>query len=115
MLLVSPFAQGVRFEVQLAPRASRDAVLGEHDGALKIALTAPPVDGAANAALIAFLASHLGVAKRDVRITRGRTSRRKSVEVHGASVERTLGLVATHENGLAPTNEGTDSSVRSRR
>lgn len=83
MLVVTPIEGGVRFEVQLAPRASRDALLGEHDGAVKIALTAPPVDGAANAALVAFLAKQLGVAKRDVRLAHGHASRRKVVEVVG--------------------------------
>lgn len=73
----------VRFGVLVAPRASREAVLGVHDGALKIALTAPPVDGAANDALIAFLARALGVPKRALRITAGQTSRRKKVEVEG--------------------------------
>ena len=65
-------AGAVVFSVRVAPRASRSAVLGVHEGALKVALTAPPVDGAANAALVAFLAKALGVAKRDVVIlTRG--------------------------------------------
>ena len=99
---------GVRFEVQLAPRASRDAVLGEHDGALKIALTAPPVEGAANAALIAFLADHLGCAKRDVRITRGQSSRRKTIEVHGVTLEAVAALVP-------PTIAGPSPSVRERK
>ena len=73
MLAITTTIDGVRFEVQLAPRASRNAVIGEHDGALKIAITAPPVEGAANAALVAFLAEHLGLAQRDVRITRGQS------------------------------------------
>lgn len=87
MLVVTATADGARFEVQLAPRASRDALLGVHDGALKIALTAPPVDGAANASLVAFVAKRLGVAKRDVRITHGHTSRRKTLEIDGVGVE----------------------------
>lgn len=82
----------VRFDVRVSPRASRDAVQGEHAGAIKIALTAPPVDGEANAALIAFVAKQLGVAKRDVVIVRGETSRSKRLEVRGASADavRTL-------------------------
>ncbi|MFO0684583.1 MAG: DUF167 family protein [Sandaracinus sp.] len=83
----------VRFAVLVAPRASRESVLGVHDGSLKIALTAPPVDGAANAALVAFLARALGVGKRDVRITAGESSRRKRVEIRGTSVEAVRALV----------------------
>lgn len=84
-LVVEEVSGGVRFGVQVAPRASREAVLGVHDGALKVALTAPPVDGAANEALVAFLAHALGVPKRAVRITGGQTSRRKRVEVEGTT------------------------------
>lgn len=84
-LVVEEVSGGVRFGVQVAPRASREAVLGVHDGALKVALTAPPVDGAANEALVAFLARALGVPKRAVRITGGQTSRRKRVEVEGTT------------------------------
>ena len=73
----------VRFDVRVSPRASRAAIQGEHDGAIKIALTAPPVDGEANQALIAFVAKALGVAKRDVVIVRGEASRSKRLEVRG--------------------------------
>jgi uncharacterized protein (TIGR00251 family) len=76
---------GVTLEVSIAPKSSRDAVLGEHGGRLKIALTAPPVDGKANEALIAFLASALGVPKRNITILRGQSSRQKVVEVMGVS------------------------------
>lgn len=82
---VTTTSSGVRLSVRVQPRASREAVLGVHDGALKVALTAPPVDGAANAALVAFLASSLGVAKRSVRIVRGETSKTKVVEVDGVT------------------------------
>jgi uncharacterized protein (TIGR00251 family) len=87
-------ATGVRFAVLVAPRASREAVVGVHDGALKIALTAPPVDGAANAALVAFVAKLFGVAKRDVRVVSGAASRRKRVEVLGVGVEAVSSIVS---------------------
>ncbi|MDQ3034273.1 MAG: DUF167 family protein [Myxococcota bacterium] len=83
MLSIEEGAGLVRFDVRVVPRASRDAIVGEHDGALKIALTAPPVEGEANAALIALLAKKLGVAKRDVSLLRGEASRAKRVEVRG--------------------------------
>jgi hypothetical protein len=75
---------GVILEVLVQPRASRTRVAGEHDGRLKIQLAAPPVDGEANAALVAFLAAALGVRKADVAIERGDTGRRKTVRVAGA-------------------------------
>ena len=92
-LYVTTTDTGVRFEVQVAPRASRDAVLGVHDGALKVALTAPPVDGEANAALVAFLAKRLGVAKRDVTITQGTSSKRKTLEARGVEASALRALV----------------------
>ena len=93
MITITSTAGGVRFEVQVAPRASRETILGAHDGALKIALTAPPVDGEANAALIAFLAKRFGVPKRAVTIASGKTSKRKTVEVEGATAETVLTLL----------------------
>lgn len=73
----------VTFEVRVAPRASRNRVLDVHEGALKVALTAPPVDGAANDALRKLLAKALGVAKSDVEIIRGERARNKVLRVRG--------------------------------
>ena len=75
----------ITFEVRVAPRASRNRVVGIQDGALKVALTAPPVDGAANEALKKLLAKELGVAKSDVEILRGDRARIKVLRVHGVS------------------------------
>lgn len=85
---------GVRFAVRVQPRASRSEVVGIHGNALKVRLQAPPVDGAANAALVEFLAESLGVPRRAVRVVAGETSRSKVVEVDDlapAAVERLLG------------------------
>jgi len=75
----------ITFEVRVAPRASRDRVLGVHEGALKVALTAAPVDGAANEALRKLLARALGVPKSDVEIVRGARARNKLLRVQGVS------------------------------
>jgi len=83
----------VTFPVQVVPRASKDEIAGIHGDALKVRLTAPPVEGRANEALIAFLAQRLGVRKSQVEIVAGATSRRKMVRVTGLSpqeVERYL-------------------------
>lgn len=83
-------AGGVVLEVLVQPRASRTRVVGEHDGRLKIQLAAPPVDGEANAALVAFLADALSVRKQDVAIVRGETGRRKSVRVPAVTSARVV-------------------------
>jgi uncharacterized protein (TIGR00251 family) len=75
-----PYEGAMRVDVHVQPRASRNAVIGMKDGALRVALTAPPVDGAANEALIALLADAWGLKRRQIRITHGETSRRKVVE-----------------------------------
>ena len=67
--------------VSVQPHARRTEVVGLHDGALRIKLAAPPVDGQANAALTAWLAQELGLAKRAVRLRRGAASRHKQLEV----------------------------------
>ncbi len=73
----------VTFEVRVAPRASRTRVIGVQDGALKVALSAPPVDGAANESLRKLLAKALGVSKSDVEIVRGARARIKVLRVRG--------------------------------
>lgn len=83
-------ADGVRLAVRLSPRASRDAMEGvaaDADGRplLKLRLTAPPVDGAANAALIAFLADALALRKADIAIRSGETGRTKILHLSGDS------------------------------
>lgn len=93
VLRVTESGGRVRFEVRVVPRASRDAIVGEHAGALKVALTAPPVEGAANAALVALLGASLGVPKRAVTLVRGDTARQKTIEVAGSSAEAVRALV----------------------
>jgi uncharacterized protein (TIGR00251 family) len=71
--------------IQVLPRASREAVVGERQGAIAIRLRAPAVEGAANQALRRFLAERLGVAPSAVRLLRGDRSRRKWITVEGWS------------------------------
>jgi hypothetical protein len=72
-----------RLAVHVQPRAARSEVVGEHGGALKIRLAAPPVDGAANEALVEFVAARLGLPRRQVRLVGGAASRRKLLEIDG--------------------------------
>ncbi len=78
----------VAFAVRVVPRANRDAIDGEWQGALKVRLAAPPVDNRANEALIKFLAGRLKIPASAVRIVAGSHSRTKRVEVRGASAEK---------------------------
>jgi len=74
-------------EIRLQPRGGRDAVVGERDGAVLIRISAPPVDGKANAALIAFVAKRLGVPKSSVTIVRGEAARNKVIRVDGRAAD----------------------------
>ena len=76
----------MRINVRVIPRSSKNMLEWE-EGALKARLTAPPVDGAANEALITLLAQRLGVPKRDVNIVHGATGRHKTVEITGMATE----------------------------
>ena len=77
----------MRVRVHVVPRAKRTAVVGVHGNRLKLALAAPPVDGAANAELVAFVARALGVTRRAVAIVAGETSRQKTLEITGVSAD----------------------------
>ena len=83
-------ADGVVLALYVQPRASRTRWMGVHDGRLKIALAAPPVEGQANKALVAFLASELKTSRSDVRLLSGQTGRRKRALVTGLTVSEVL-------------------------
>lgn len=81
-------AGGVRVRIRVVPRASRTEVVGLHGDAVRIRLTAAPVDGAANEALVSFLAERVVVPRSSVRLLSGESSRSKVVLIAGADVER---------------------------
>ena len=88
-------AQGVILPVRVVPRASRSALAGVRQGALVVRLTAPPVEGAANRALVKFLAKALGIAGGRVQVVSGQRSRSKRVLLEGleaSAVRRRLEL-----------------------
>ena len=75
----------ITFDVLVQPRASRARLGPIHDGRLKVCVTAPPVDGEANAAVIELVAKQLGLAKGAVEVVAGASSRRKTLRVAGAT------------------------------
>jgi uncharacterized protein (TIGR00251 family) len=75
------------FSVRVVPRAARSSLSGEHDGALRVRIAAPPVDGAANEELVRVLAEALCVPRRDVEIANGHSSKIKQVRARGATRE----------------------------
>jgi uncharacterized protein (TIGR00251 family) len=79
---------GVTFAIKVHPRAKKNAINGQVGDALKISLTAPPVDGKANAACIEFFAKLLKVPRSSVTIAAGETSRNKMICVSGVTTEQ---------------------------
>jgi uncharacterized protein (TIGR00251 family) len=87
---LTPAPDGCRLAVQVAPRAAANRVLGPYRGTLKIALTAPPVEGAANAALLAYLAAVLGVPRSRLSLVAGSTRRAKLVHIRDLTPQAAL-------------------------
>ena len=81
---------GLLLDVLVAPRASRNRVVAVHDDRLKIQLTAPPVEGQANEALVRFIASELDVARAQIAIVGGAASRRKTVRIVGVPAQKII-------------------------
>lgn len=87
MTPIEQVREGVRLAVRVQPRAARSEIAGLFGDRIRIRLAAPPVDGAANDALVRFLAGALGVPPRAVQIVAGLTSRSKTVIATGVSAE----------------------------
>jgi uncharacterized protein YggU (UPF0235/DUF167 family) len=90
--VIRPTAAGIEFDVRAIPRAKRTELAGERDGALVLRVNAPPVEDAANDAVIAFFAAALGVPRRSVRIVSGARGRRKRIAVDGVTPDRLRAL-----------------------
>jgi hypothetical protein len=94
---------GVLLSLKVQPRASSNAVIGPIGDELRVKVTAPPVDAAANEALVRFLAEHLGCPRNRVELVRGHTSRHKVVKIYGIPAE---GIIARLEKGEAARQTG---------
>jgi len=84
---------GTLLAIKLQPRASANEIGEALGDELKIKVTAPPVDSAANESLVKFLAGHLGCATNRVELLRGQTSRHKTVKLHGFTAEEVAALL----------------------
>ncbi len=96
MIPIKSDATGATFAVKVHPRAKKNAVAGELGDALKLSLTAPPVEGKANQACIDFVAELLSVPRSSVSIAAGETSRQKVVRVLGLSAAQVRARLEPH-------------------
>ena len=85
----------ITFTVRVIPRSSRTEIVGEYEGAVKVRLSSPPVDGAANSELIKLFAKKLGVAKSAVEIVSGETSKTKRLTVTGVTAGQLRNLLSS--------------------
>ena len=88
MIPLQESAEGVRFAVKVHPRAKKDAITGELGNALKVSLTASPIDGRANEACIEFFAKLLKAPRASITIASGLTSRNKVVRITGITAQQ---------------------------
>jgi uncharacterized protein (TIGR00251 family) len=86
-LLIRRTPDGLLIRLHVQPRAKKNEISGVHNGALKIRVTAPPVDDAANRAVIEYLADRLGISKSKLVVLSGARSRDKNLRVYGISPE----------------------------
>lgn len=90
MLDIKETPEGVTFKIRVQPRAAKNQLAGAYEDAIKVRLTAPPVDGEANQACIEFFAKLFGVAKSQVELAAGHTGRNKIIKVLGVTGEQAL-------------------------
>lgn len=96
MVTIHDTPAGATFAVKIHPRARKNAITGELGDALKLSLTAPPVDGKANEACIEFLANVLNLPRSSVTIASGQSSRSKVIRVAGLSADEVQERLRSH-------------------
>lgn len=96
MIRYSQHGRALTFAVRVAPRASRSEIVGEHDGALRVRIAAPPLDGAANRELTKVIARAFKVPQSAVEIVAGTSSKTKTVRVHGVDATTLEQLIQSH-------------------
>lgn len=96
MIRYTEEAGAITFTVRAQPRATKSAIAGELEGALKVRLAAPPVDGAANEELIRLLAKVFAVPRRAVAILSGATAKNKILQINGLAAKQFETILAAH-------------------
>ena len=91
--MIEEIKGGVRLHLFVQPKASKNEVVGPHNGEIKIKITSPPVDGEANAGLIEYLSKLFKIPKRDITLIKGETNRHKAVELTGITLEKAQELL----------------------
>ncbi len=97
MPAIESTSHGCRIHLHVVPRASRTAITGLHDGRVKLAVAAPPVDGEANDAILRFLSKTLGLPRDAVTLGTGATGKRKTIEVEGLSPDEVRAALGVGE------------------
>lgn len=92
-ITISKHSEGATLAVRAQPGAKRNAVLGEQAGALKVAVSAPPEDGRANAAIVEVLRDWLGVKRSQIELAGGQTNRNKTFLIRGVTPEELQAMV----------------------
>jgi len=95
MLPIQDHPRGISFKIRVQPKSSRNQIVGPHGDALKLKVTAPPVEGAANKACLELLSKALGLPRSCMEITSGRSGRSKNILIHcrstaAAQIKRNL-------------------------
>lgn len=85
---IKEIVNGVQIKVRVQPRAAKNQIVGWMEDSLKVRLTAPPVEGEANAALVRFLAEYFNLSRQNVSLVTGTTSRQKVVQLKGISADQ---------------------------
>lgn len=96
MIFLKSSGDGLLLSVHAQPGASRTKIVGEHGGSLKIAVQAPPVDGAANEAITEFLAEALGLSRRNIGLKSGATGRKKVFTITGLDLANAEARIREH-------------------
>ena len=97
--MITAIQGGIRLKIYVQPGGRKSELLGEFDGALKVRIAAPPVEGKANDEVIVFFAKLFGVAKRDVTLTKGQQSRNKTLEIQGVTQAEAERIISEHAPG----------------
>jgi len=93
MIQITADPTGISVAIRVQPRAPGNRIVGEHDGALKVAVSAPPEDGKANDAVVKVLADRLRVPKSAISVRIGATSRRKVIHIDNITAEQFIGRI----------------------